>query len=516
MMTIVGLGPGDPGMVTRAAWDVLAATPLLFLRTAIHPTVAALPAGPAIHSFDAFYEQAASFDAIYARIADELIARAATGADVVYAVPGDPLVAEATTRRILAQARAQGIAVRVISGVSFIEPVCAALGIDPLERGLQLLDALDLALDDQAGRRAAPDSWATLHGFEYTPPLLPFPLVATRPALICQVYSRAIASHVKLSLLERYPADHAVTLVRAAGVAGEECVAELPLHELDHRSDIDHLTCVYVPPLTPLADMRSPEGAAYIVGRLLGPGGCPWDREQTPQSLRAALLEEVHEVLEALDADDDAALAEEMGDLLISVLMQSEMARQAGRFDLGDVFGTVASKLVRRHPHVFGTIEVAESSEVLRDWEAIKHAERAAKGAPSRGALDGIPASLPALATAQKLAYRAAQTGFDAPDVEHAWELLGEELHELRAGAHDPVQAEAELGDALLALARLGWKLGIDAESALRAAIARFRRRFARLEALLGGRDLHTLSTAEKLALWDRTKGEPESPALSE
>ncbi|NWG20270.1 MAG: nucleoside triphosphate pyrophosphohydrolase [Chloroflexi bacterium] len=511
MITIVGLGPGDPGMVTRAAWDVLAATPLLYLRTAIHPTVAALPSGPVVQSFDALYERADSFDAIYAHIADALIARAASGADVVYAVPGDPLVAEATTRRILAQARARGIAVRVISGVSFIEPVCAMLGIDPLEHGLQLLDALDLVIDDRAGQNAAPDSWATLHGFDYTPPLLPFPLVATRPALICQVYSRPIASHVKLSLLERYPADHAVTLVRAAGVTGAACVAELPLHELDHRGDIDHLTCVYVPPLPPLADVRGPEGSAYIVGRLLGPGGCPWDREQTPQSLRAALLEEVHEVLEALDAGDDAALAEEMGDLLISVLMQSEMARQAGRFDLGDVFGAVASKLVRRHPHVFGAVGVGESSEVLRNWEAIKHAEREAKGAPSRGTLDGIPTSLPALATAQKLADRAARAGFDAPDVEHAWELLDEELHELRAGAHDAVQADAELGDALLALARLGWKLGIDAESALRAAIARFRRRFTQLEVLLGGRDLHTLSMAEKLALWDRTKREPGS-----
>jgi tetrapyrrole methylase family protein/MazG family protein len=505
MITIVGLGPGDPGMITRAAWEAISTTRVIYLRTAVHPTVAALPSGIVVHAFDDLYERAERFDEVYEWIADALIARARGGEPVVYAVPGDPLVAEATSRHLLRRARAQGVPVRVLSGVSFIEPTCALLGVDPLEHGLQLIDALDLVIVDAPEHDQAP-SWATLHGYAYAPPLLPFPLTPTRPALICQVYSRSVASHVKLSLMERYPADHPVTLVHAAGMADRESVTELPLHTLDHRSEFDHLTSLFVPPLTPLADLRGAEGVASIIARLLGPNGCPWDCEQTPQSLRPALLEEVHEVLEALDADDDAALVEELGDLLLNVLMQSEMARQAGRFDAGDVFSTVAEKLIRRHPHVFGALDVAASDQVLHNWEAIKRAEHAAKGTQRHSALDGIPPSLPALAMAQKVINKAARAGFDAPEIDHAWESLAEELDELRASATDPAQAEAELGDALLALARLGWRLDVDAESALRSAVARFRRRFTRLEALLEGRDLHTLSVAEKLALWDRAR----------
>jgi tetrapyrrole methylase family protein/MazG family protein len=503
MITLVGLGPGDPGMITRAAWDAISTTRVLYLRTAVHPTVAALPSSVILHAFDALYERAERFDEVYERIAAELIARARGGEPVVYATPGDPLTAEATSRHLLRRARAQGVPVRIIPGVSFVEPVCALLGVDPLEHGLQLLDALDLAVGDTTN---AMPSWASLHGFTYTPPLLPFPLTPTRPALICQVYSRVVASHVKLSLMERYPADHPVTLARAAGVIGAESVVELPLHTLDHRSDFDHLTSLFVPPLAPLADLRGPEGVAYVVARLLGPGGCPWDREQTPQSLRAALLEEAHEALEALDAGDDEALVEELGDLLINVLMQSEMARQAERFDARDVFSAVASKLIRRHPHVFGEVNVGASDDVLRNWEAIKRTEHAAKGISRQSALDGIPPSLPALAAAQKVTSKAARAGFDAPEIDHAWDALAEELVELRAGAADPAQAEAELGDVLLAVARLGWRLDVDAESALRAAVARFRRRFARLETLLEGRDLRTLSIDEKLALWQRTR----------
>lgn len=507
MITLVGLGPGDPGMITRAAWEVISTTRVLYLRTAMHPTVAALPSAVVIRAFDDLYERAERFDEVYERIAGDLIARARGGEPVVYATPGDPLTAEASSRHLLRRARAQGVPVRIIPGVSFVEPVCALLGVDPLEHGLQLLDALDLAVGDTTDD--AP-SWASLHGFTYTPPLLPFPLAPARPALICQVYSRSIASHVKLSLMERYPADHPVTLVRAAGVAGAEFVVELPLHTLDHRSDFDHLTSLFVPPLTPLADLRSLEGVAYVVARLLGPGGCPWDREQTPQSLRAALLEEAHEALEALDAGDDEALVEELGDLTLNVLMQSEMARQAERFDAGDMFRAIASKLIRRHPHVFGDVHVGASDEVLRNWEAIKRTEHAAKGVVRRSTLDGIPPSLPALAAAQKVTSKAARAGFDAPEIDHAWDALAEELAELRAGATDPAQAEAELGDVLLAVARLGWRLGVDAESALRAAIARFRRRFARLETLLDGRDLRTLSVDEKLALWECTRETPD------
>jgi tetrapyrrole methylase family protein/MazG family protein len=518
-ITIVGLGPGDAGQLTRAAWDALCAAHPLFLRTAIHPTVAALPVDLPLHPFDARYEAATDFAEVYQSIAATLVERAEAGQDVTYAVPGHPLVAEATTRHLLALAKQRGIATRIIAGLSFVEPTCEVLGIDPLEHGLQLLDALDLRPSEfpslptpttpntQRSTHAS-ESWASLHGHSYDPPLVPFPLVATRPALVCQVYSRAVASEVKLSLMARYPAEHSVTVVRAAGVSGAERVWTVPLHELDRQDGIDHLTSLFVPPLAPLDDTRSPEGVDYVVARLLGPGGCPWDREQSPQSMRAGLLEEAHEVLEALDAGDETLLAEELGDLLLNILMQAEMARQAGSFDAGDVYAGIAEKLIVRHPHVFGQRTVSGSGEVLRNWEAIKQAERAAKGQAKRGPLDGIPAALPALAAAQKLTSKAARAGFDSPDIADAWALVDEELAELReaASSGDQLQIEAELGDLLLATSKLGWKLETDAESALRAASSRFRERFMHMQDLLAGRSLPDLTIAEKLDLWEQAR----------
>ncbi|MFL5801152.1 MAG: nucleoside triphosphate pyrophosphohydrolase [Roseiflexaceae bacterium] len=533
-ITILGLGPGDAALLTRAAWDLLERTEVLYLRTAIHPTVAALPPTIALRPFDALYESAADFGAVYERIAAELVERALAGEAVVYAVPGHPLVAEATTRWLLALARARGVQTQVVAGLSFIEPVCSALEIDPLEHGLQLLDALDLTpsfeftgLSSELSEPAATQNskletqnsngaWSEIQGVgPYTPPLLPFPLAPTRPALICQLYSRGVASHVKLSLMEHYPAEHPVTLARAAGVAGAERVWIVPLHELDHQRDLDHLTCAYLPPLAPLADRRGPEGLVAVFTRLLGPGGCPWDREQTHQSLRSALLEETYEVLEALDADDMDALAEELGDLMGHIVSHSEMARQAGVFDLGDVCEGIVTKLIRRHPHVFGDLSVSGTGEVLRNWEAIKQAERSAKGQAQRGALDGIPAGLPALATAQELTRKAAKRGFDWPAPGDVWNKLAEELAELReAAALDRSDAdrgrqlEEELGDVLFATSNLARWLSVDAESALRAAGAKFRRRFAYLEqrAQEQGRDLQKLPIGELLELWEEAK----------
>jgi tetrapyrrole methylase family protein/MazG family protein len=445
--------------------------------------------------------------------------------------------------------------------LSFVEPVCAALALDPLEQGLQLLDALDLALSDQArppsteavaSSALAPQpselAWSEIQGVgPYVRPLLPFPLTTTRPALICQIYNRRVASEVKLSLMERYPPEHPVVLVRAAGVAGAERVWKVALHELDRQDQLDHLTCAYLPPLAPLSDLRGAEGVTYIVVRLLGPGGCPWDREQTHQSIRKDLLEETYEALEALDADDMHALAEELGDVLLHVLMHSEMARQAGEFDLGDVYEHIAAKLIRRHPHVFGepsdlglaagrsfeedqtaqidppSLQPAASGpsvdQVLSNWDAIKREERAANGQLPRGLLDGIPAGLPALMAAQETIRKAAKAGFDSHEQAWPWDKLHEEIDELHQAAHSEAHADAaaraarleeEFGDLLLAAAKLGYLLKTDAESALRMALAKFRRRFAAVERQLQeqGRELAAMSTAEKEALWQQAKTE--------
>jgi len=387
-----------------------------------------------------------------------------------------------------------------------IAPVCAALDLDPLAQGLQILDARALLPAAEPRPGAAP-SWSEQQGYgPHRPALLPFPLLPTRPALLCGAAALDLAA-LAAALQSRYPAGHTLALVRPGQTPRRIGLAELPAQTLDPRDTL------YLAPLEPLADLRGPDGPAAVVARLLGPDGCPWDRAQTHRSLRRELLEEAHEVLEAIDADDRDALAEELGDLLLQVLIHSEMARQAGEFDLGAVYEQITSKLIRRHPHVFGAAEAQDSAAVVRTWDAIKREERAAKGQAPRGALDGIPAELPALAAAQELSRKASKAGFDAPGDGFTWAKLREELEEVEQAAaapgDDPARQrriEEELGDLLQICARLAWKLGVDAESALRAANTKFRRRFAHVERLAQGRALSELSVAERLALWEQAK----------
>jgi tetrapyrrole methylase family protein/MazG family protein len=508
-LTILGLGPGSATLLTTEAAAHLAQIDRLVVRTSVHPTVAQLPEQIQIQSFDALYETASDFESIYRQIAEELVERAAGGEALTYAVPGHPLVAEATTRHIRALAQTRDVPVRMIAGLSFVEPVCEALGLDPFEHGLQLVDALDLHAPADFPVATTPETraWSELQSVGlYEPPIIPFPLRPTQPALIGQLYNRRAASQAKLALLTRYPAEHPVTLVSAAGVPGKTHTRSVALHELDHQLDLDHLTVAYLPPLPVHEDVRGISGIEWVVARLLGPAGCPWDREQTHHSLRPYLLEETHEVLEALDANDPAALSEELGDLLLQILMHSEMARQAGDFDFGDVTANIATKLIRRHPHVFGEIAVEDSAEVLRNWDAIKAQEHARKGAVRASRLDGIPISLPALAAAQKIGHKAAKVGFDWPDIDGVWAKIHEEIAEIQAAP--PAQRSEEFGDLLFVIARLASWLDVDAETALREANAKFRRRFAACERLADGRDLQSFSPEALDDLWRWAKQE--------
>ena len=232
-ITIIGLGPGDPGLVTRSAWEALETAGEVYLRTTRHPTVAALPPDVTIHSFDAIYEAMEGFPQVYAQIAAEIVALGLRPQGVVYAVPGDPGVGEATTWLIRRQAAEAGLTVRVIPGVSFIEPACWALGLDPLERdGLQVLDAMVVAASH------AP------------------PFDTSRPALLAQCYSRSVASDVKLTLLQSFPPDHPVTVLRAAGTAVED-LRRTPLYALDRSQDFDHLTTRLSPADQPAWSLQS-------------------------------------------------------------------------------------------------------------------------------------------------------------------------------------------------------------------------------------------------------------------
>ena len=479
-ITILGLGPGDPAHLTRQAWRVLAETSEVYLRTRRHPTVAGLPARLTLHSFDHLYESSEDFSRVYEAIAGQIMALGRRPEGVLYAVPGHPLVGESSVQRILAHAQEEGQEVCLVEGLSFVEPVLSLLGIDGLA-GLQLADATDLAVAHH--------------------PLLD----PDRPVLVGQLYGRRLASEVKLTLMNSYPDGHLVTLVQAAGTV-EGTTVSVPLFELDRDPWLDHLTTLYVPPLSQPGGLPALQDT---VARLRAPDGCPWDRAQTHQSLRPNLLEETYEVLAALDEEDVDKLCEELGDLLMQVAMHVQIATEEGAFRFADVIGQITTKLKRRHPHVFGDLEVNGTADVLRHWEAIKASERAVPGQEDvyHSRLEGVPSILPALARAQALGERAARAGFDWPDVAGVLDKVGEEVAELR-GSHDPETQAQELGDLLFSLVNVARWLGVDAESALRGACDRFVHRYTSMErdAHDRGLDLAAMTLAEQDALWDKAK----------
>jgi tetrapyrrole methylase family protein/MazG family protein len=473
-LTIIGLGPGDPRQMTREAWEVLERAEELWLRTKEHPAVEGIPQKAAIHSFDSCYEDAEDFASVYGAIAGEILRLAKRDEGVIYAVPGHPLVGEATVKEILARAEAEGVPVRLVGGLSFIEPTLAALGIDALD-GLQVVDAMELA-----GR--------------YHPPLNP-----DLPALVGQLHSKAVAGDVKLVLMNQYPDDHPVALVHAAGMSSQQ-VESLSLFELDRRGDIAHLTTLYVPPLD---GVTSFEGLQDTVARLRAPEGCPWDREQTHESLRSSLLEEAYEVAAAIDAGDTASLQEELGDLLLQVLIHAQIATEEGEFRAPAVVSGIDAKLKHRHPHVFGDLVVSGSEEVLQHWEQLKREEKGEEAS----VLDGVPAALPALQQADAYSRRAARVGLDWSDPRGVADKVREEMAELEA-AGTAEEREEELGDLLLAVVNWGRWLKVDAESALRRANSRFGGRFRHVEmtARQRGLDMTALSIDELEALWQEAK----------
>lgn len=256
-----------------------------------------------------------------------------------------------------------------------------------------------------------------------------------------------------------------------------------------------------------------------IIARLRAPDGCPWDRAQTPQTLRPYLVEETYEVLDALDAGDWTELQEELGDVLLQVVLHAQLMAEAGRFGIADVVETIAEKMVRRHPHVFGDATADSPDEVSRNWARIKAAEKRAKAGvgaddAQRSVLDGVPASAPALIQAQRLGEKAAKVGFDWPSAAEVFDKVAEESRELsaeidHADADNRKQAmEHELGDLLFTLTSLARHLDLDAESALRKANARFGRRFRFVEAQLarGGEDVYATSAPRLEALWQAAK----------
>ncbi len=442
-IVVVGLGPGDPSLLTRKAWNALTSAGEVYFRTEQHPVATSLPTEVTIRSFDSVYQKHESFEQVYVEIVERVVELGKRPEGVIYAVPGHPFIGESTTPKIVKAAEELGIETEIIPGVSFLEPVSSLIGVD-LMNGSQVMDAMLLARD-------------------FFPVVLP-----EYPLIIAQCYSKILASDVKMTLMAFYPDEHPVIVISNAG-SDSASIDQVKLYELDRLTSFGYATTLYLPPMNKAA---SYESLQKIVARLRAPGGCPWDRKQTHQSLRNNLLEETYEVLEALDAGDAKKLQEELGDLLLQGALHIQIASEEGEFKLPDVVSGIVDKLIRRHPHVFGNRAVSGVEEVLENWEEIKKREREQSGESRKSFLDGVPSALPALAQAQAYITRARRKSLPVNalvDERTISALMGETSQE-------------KLGELLWAIAAWADTHGMDAEAALREVNARKKRELSDLD----------------------------------
>jgi tetrapyrrole methylase family protein/MazG family protein len=489
---VVGLGPAGPELVTAGARAAIDAVPpsRRFVRTRHHPSADVV--GPAATSFDSIYDEATTLDQVYPAIVARLRAAATERGPIVYAVPGSPLVAERTVELLRAE---DDLDVTIVPGLSFLDLAWTRLGVDPLAAGARLVDGHRFAVD-AAG--------------------------APGPLLVGQCDSPQVLSDIKLSV-PTFDDAPAVTVLQRLGLPGET-VTVVKWEDLDRPAVVvpDHLTTLWIPGLAPPVASELVRFAELI--RVLREQ-CPWDRAQTHASLAPHLLEEAYEAVEAIagftaaaataasaaaaDTVHDAAahLEEELGDVLLQVVLHATIAAQEGWFTLADVARTIHDKMVARHPHVFGEVTAETPGAVQATWDQLKAAERAEAGHVD-SALDGVGGHLPALLHAAAVQDRAARVGFDWPDVEGPLAKVGEETTELRR-AGDGAARQDELGDLLFACVNVSRHLGVDPEVALRAATAKFVARFRRMEAKSGGAaglEARGLDLAGLDALWEEAK----------
>ena len=472
---VIGLGPGNPNQVTLEAHKYLKSELPLFFRTLRHSSTHRYVKGRKnIHSFDALYENGQNFDQVYRTITSTLIKSARRYGTVCYAVPGHPSVGEAAVERLRRVCPRLGISIQMVEGVSFLEPILSILNIDLLD-GVKVHDALNLkSLKEPSSE----------HLF------------------VAQVYNKAIASRVKLHLMELYPDDYPVSVLRSAGLPGRQSL-KMPLHSLDRKSIFDHYTTIYLPPTKHgrIGDLLE------VMARLRAEDGCPWDRKQDHHSLRQYLIEEAYEVVAAIEREDDLDLQEELGDVLLQVVFHSQIAREENRFDFNRVVDTVVAKLIRRHPHVFGSDTVSDASQVKVLWEQIKNEEKNSdQGSP----VLSIDHALPALLKAYKLQKKAAESGFDWPCIEGPLEKAREELSELEeAFQEDNKKAiEEELGDYLFTIVNIARFLEVNPELALGKTIAKFIKRYSYImqKAEQYGRPVASFSLEELDIWWNEAK----------
>jgi tetrapyrrole methylase family protein / MazG family protein len=478
-ITIVGLGAGDIEQLPLGVYRLLKSSSHLYLRTKEHPVVKDLMAeGVEFQSFDSVYEKHDKFDQVYEEIVHELVSESEKHS-IIYAVPGHPLVAEKAVQMLLDLHEGGKIQVSIGGGQSFIDALFASVGADPID-GFQLLDGTSLKLHD-------------IH--------------MNQQLIIGQVYDAFIASEVKITLMELYPYDYEVMLVTAAG-SKEEKVDRIPLVELDRVAHLSNLTSLYVPAVKEMASTYKQYATLRgIISTLRGPNGCPWDKEQTHHSLKKYLLEETYELLEAIEEDDIDHMIEELGDVLLQVMLHAQIGEDEGMFTMEEVIESLASKMVRRHPHVFGSVQVENTEQVKANWDEIKKQEKPVEHEPM---LKNVAKGMPALMKAYEYQKKAAKVGFDWPDPQGAWEKVWEELKEFENEVENNSEnhIKKEFGDILFALINVARFYKIFPEEALSMTNTKFYRRFSYVEeqVLKTGKSFEDFTLEELDQFWNEAK----------
>lgn len=396
MIYIAGLGPGDVNLLTLETFSLLRETRVI-LRTKIHPTVEQLNMWDINYeSLDHFYEEEEDFNVVYKKIANEVINLYKAGqGDLTYCVPGNPLMAEKSVLELIELCKKNDIEYEVKAAMSFVDTIISTLMIDPIE-GLTILDGVDLK-----GKNITKENHI----------------------IITQVYNQHIASEVKIYLSKFIDDEGEILFIKAAGVNGEAEIRKIQLYELDRQKDVDHLTSLFINKKVIKDNFMD---FKYTVDRLREPGGCPWDREQTHKSLKRYLIEESYELIDAIDKEDDLNLKEELGDVLLQVLLHSRIKEEEGVFDIFDVVRHVNDKMISRHPHVFGEMNLNNSKEVLDNWEKLKRKEDGEISLKDK--LSNISKSSPAFIRAVEVVKKAKSFGIKKETEEKLIERLRELL----------------------------------------------------------------------------------------
>jgi tetrapyrrole methylase family protein/MazG family protein len=473
-ITIVGLGPAGLDRVAPAARQALLdETAQVVVRTLDHPAARQLADLRVVTSCDDLYEAAADFDALYGAIAERVTT---TDGPVTYAVPGSALVGERAVPLIREIAESVPRHVRILAGESFLDLALATIGVDPIADGLQILDARQL----------------------------PDPMPLHLPTLFTQLDTPGTAAELADRLGRVLSHDSSLILLENLGAPDERIIT----------TTVEMLPRAEVGPRVSAFQAAHEAGWVGLIhtNRKLR-RECPWDRKQTHHTLLKHLIEETYETIDAIGelpveapaGDPDfgayAAVEEELGDLLLQVVFHATLAREAGAFDSEEVAEGIRRKLVARHPHVFGDLELNDAAAVEANWERLKAAEKR-RDSP----MDDVPEALPGLARAEKIQRRAAAEGFDWAEAAPVLDKLQEEVAELAQAMADPAAAAEELGDVLFAAVNLARHLGIDSELALRGTTTRFAARFRWIEERLGATPMTAMSLAELDELWEQAK----------